>query len=54
MLLKNPKVGDVWTNGSPFTVGAINPGEAAVWSGRMWAPTFGRDPMSIRFSTMKD
>ncbi len=39
---KNPKVGDVWTNSTNFTVGCINPGEVAIWNGSMWMPKFAR------------
>lgn len=47
---KNPKVRDVWTNVTGYTVGAVNPGETAMWTGAQWMPLFGADPATIKFS----
>ena len=47
---RNPNVRDLWTNRTGFTVGAVNSGETAMWTGKCWMPTFGLDPATIKIS----
>ncbi len=47
---RNPNVRDLWTNRTGFTVGAVNSGETAMWTGKRWMPTFGLDPATIKIS----